>query len=229
MYGGRLVAELFPECWTDEGVVWDVRTWPETSDAFESSEVRRIPILAPRWISLNCVSPAALGCRTTAEPVGPRIALHGGPVILQRRPAVEALCPSLHPDPALRWNGSYFRPSPPASSDQIVQMLQQAESASNSRTGKTDRRIPGFYRRVLPPSPRQSHLSGSGLFVPFERSRNSRPPCAHAPIPPHFPGIFPAIRGCGAAFARRSVQHAIALAPIPRSLDSHNLPMGVGT
>ena len=79
-------------------------------------------------------------------------------------------------------------------------MLQQAESASNSRTGKTDRRIPGFYRRVLPPSPRQSHLSGSGLFVPSERSRNSRPPCAHAPIPPHFPGIFPAIGGCGATF-----------------------------
>ena len=47
---------------------------------------------------------------------------------------------------------------------------------------------------------RQSHLSGSGLFVPFERSRNSRPPCAHAPIPPHFPGIFPAIGGCGATF-----------------------------
>ena len=48
--------------------------------------------------------------------------------------------------------------------------------------------------------PRQSHLSGSGLFVPFERSRNSRPPCAHAPIPPHFPGIFPVIGGCGATF-----------------------------
>ena len=54
---------------------------------------------------------------------------------------------------------------------------------------------------------RQSHLSGSGLFVPFERSRNSRPPCAHALIPPHFPGISPAIGGCGAAFARRSVQN----------------------
>ena len=63
------------------------------------------------------------------------------------------------------------------------------------------------------PGARQSHLSGSGLFVPFERSRNSRPPCAHAPIPPHLPGIFPAIGGCGAAFARRSVQHAIALIP----------------
>ena len=27
---------------------------------------------------------------------------------------------------------------------------------------------------------RQSHLSDSGLLMPFERSRNSRPPCAHA-------------------------------------------------
>ena len=35
---------------------------------------------------------------------------------------------------------------------------------------------------------RQSHLSDSGLFVPFERSRNSRP---HAPTLP-FPRTFPA-------------------------------------
>ena len=58
---------------------------------------------------------------------------------------------------------------------------------------------------------RQSHLRGGGLFVLFDRCRNSPLPCAHAPIPPRVPGTCLPLGGCGASFAQRNAQHAIAL------------------